>query len=321
MLDAPWLPTIYFFILESLLESALIFLIVRAALLWRALRSPAAVSRFLLLPLIIPVLFSPALHLLFPQLARLALVVQIESTFPVLANMREGSASLAPALLVVFFSLFALNAAQWVVIGLREALDNSRAVRPSELQNCAMTLTRLTVEFGVASPQLVVSEQHPFSAYVFGWRYPIITLGREWLTRLDAQELEAIFAHELAHFRRGDIWLMLVAKVCRDLMFFNPVAHYVYGRLIAAREEATDDFALRVTRKPLALASCLLKFWQARQPAHALSGGLSLVSQPSGLERRIRRLMTGSYDVQPDHQWDHFFYGLSLCLTVVFSVV
>ncbi len=321
MLDAHWLSAIYFYMLESLLEAVIICLVVQAVLQVRSLRSPVVMSRFLFLPLVIPVLLSPLLHLLFPQLTRLALIVQIENAFPFLERMREGSASLAPVLLAVFFFLFAFNLSQWLVIGLREALDSMRTTQLCYAPDCKVTLQRLAREFGVASPRLVLSERHPFSAYVFGWRYPIITLGREWFSRLDTQELEAVFAHELAHFRRGDNWLVLVAKVCRDLMFFNPLAYYIYGHLVAAREEAADDAALRVTRKPLALAACLLKFWQAQQPARVLSGSLSLASQPARLERRIRRLMTGGYDYQPARNWNHLFYGLSLVLTVVFSVV
>jgi beta-lactamase regulating signal transducer with metallopeptidase domain len=237
---------------------------------------------------------------------------------PWLVTLRPGSDNLAPVFLVVFFLLLALNVARCGVIGLREARESARNYEPALSNGNERLLRSLAVRLGVPAPHLTISERHPFSAYVFGWRRPMIMLGKEWLARLDPGEKEALFAHELAHFKRGDNWLLLVARVCRDLMFFNPLAHYVYHLLLAAREEAADDLALRTTRRPLGLASCLLKFWQAEQPVY---GGSVVGLAGANLEPRIHRLLNGSYADVPDSRADRLFYALSIILAVALSVV
>ncbi len=321
MIDSRWLLSVYSNMVESLLETAIVLAVVRIVLRWCSPCSPAVVSRFLLLPLVIPVLLSPLLHLIFPQLTRLELAMQIDRAFPMVEAISRHSVPMAPLLLVVFTLLLGLNLARGLVIALREVRDAARIAVTNDPPVGQAALTGLAARLGVKAPRLIVSARHPTAAYVFGWHRPIILLGQHWLTQLDAEELEAVFAHELAHFKHGDTWQVLVAQVCRDLMFFNPLAHHVYQRLIAAREEAADDRAMQVTRKPLALASCLVKFWQAQQLAPALAGGLALAGQPARLERRIYRLITAGDETRPDRNLDGVFYGLCVALTVLLTVV
>jgi beta-lactamase regulating signal transducer with metallopeptidase domain len=317
MLNADFLSPIYLFMLESALECAIIYLTVR--IIWRvfSVHNPAMVSRFLLLPLVIPVLLSPFLHVLFPQLEQLALIVQIERALPILERMQHSSLALAPVLLIVFACLLVFNVMQWLIVSLYEVLRcaETRSIHSPTLER---SLARLAAKFGVTDPRLIISQRRPCAAHIFGWRQPIISLGQHWSTHLDDEELEAVLAHELAHFKRGDNWQNMIAKVCRDLMFFNPLVHYIYRQLVMAREEASDDLALQVTHKPLALASCLLKFWRVRQPA---SIGLPFSGQGGGVEQRITRLMADDYRYQGDREWNGLFYGLSITLTVLLSVV
>ncbi len=319
MPDAEWWSQVYFVALESVIESAIIYLILRIG--WRVfrLRNPAMVSRLLLLPLVIPVLLSPGLHVLFPQLEQLALIEQIERAFPILEVMRHRATSIAPLLLIVFVCLFGLNVAQWLAVALRVVLSNTPG-RSIQVSQPAARLARLADQFGVHRPQLIVSQRRPCTAQVFGWRRPIIVLGQNWFERLDSSELEAVLAHELAHFRRGDNWQMLMAKVCRDLMFFNPLVQHIYRELIAAREEAADDLALRITHKPMALASCLLKFWRVQQ-LEPVGAGSSFVGQPHDLELRIQRLMADGYTYQIDPEANGLFYAVLIMLTLILSVV
>ncbi len=319
MPDAVWVSQVYFFALESILESAIIYLIVR--IVWRVfkLRNPAMVSRFLLLPLVIPVLLSPILHMLFPPLEPLALIEQIEHAFPMLEVIQHRAALFAPLLLIVFVCLFGLNVAQWLVVALREARSDTPGRSLHSVQPATLA-ARLADQFGVHHPQLIVSQRRPGTAHVFGLRRPIIVLGQNWLTRLDSSELEAVVAHELAHFKRGDNWQMLIAKVCRDVMFFNPLAQHIYRELSAAREEAADDLALRITHQPMALASCLLKFCRGQQ-LEPTGAGSSLVEQPHDLESRIQRLIANAYMDQLDQEAKGLFYALLITLTLVLSVV
>jgi beta-lactamase regulating signal transducer with metallopeptidase domain len=57
-------------------------------------------------------------------------------------------------------------------------------------------------------------------------------------------ELRHIFLHELAHVKRGDMWLNWLVTVLQILHWFNPVIWFAFARLRADRELACDELAL-----------------------------------------------------------------------------
>jgi len=314
MFETNWLSAVFNYVVESAIELALVFLAVKVVLRVGKLHDPAALGRFLLLPLIIPALLSPILHLVFPQLSHFAIIVQIENAFPALGRVRLYEEFLSPVLIMAFLLILIYNLAWGLAISLREV----RHAFGTDL-NDKTTLTRLARKFDVAEPSIVVSERHPTCAYVFGWFHPVIALGKDWLLQLDPKEREAVLAHELAHYKRSDNWQMIIARTCCALMFFNPLAHHVYRELSEAREKAADDLALRVTRNPLALASALLKFWQMEASSIAsISEGFA--TRDNDLENRIRRLCDYD-DVFPTTNANGLYYSLFVMLTLVLSLV
>lgn len=284
------------------------------------LNSPAAKGRFLLLPLIIPVVFSPALHLIFPWLEHFAIIVQIETAFPFLVNIRSYESYVAPFLVAAFLLILTYNLLTGFAVTLREVRSNSQT-RLFANVNGQKTLNGLASEFALSAPLLTISTRHPEAAYICGWKYPIVTLGSKWIHQLDPEEIEAVFAHELAHFKRGDNWQMLIAKTCRDLMFFNPLAHHIYTKYIEACEQAADDLAIQITQKPLALASSLVKSWRMQQPITLSRIGANLIAQPAQLEKRILRLMNYEIDNHGIISNNALFYCISIALIIVLSLV
>jgi len=298
----------------------IIFLVIKAVTWMNGLNSPAAKSRFLLLPLIIPVVFSPVLHLIFPRLERFAIIVQIEKAFPILGNIRSYESYVAPFLVLAFLLLLTYNLLTGFAVSLREVRSKPRD-KLSAHRNGQKILNRLANQFTVSQPLLTISTRHPKAAYIFGWKHPIVTLGSEWIHLLDIEEIEAVLAHELAHFKRGDNWQMLIAKTCRDLMFFNPLAHFIHNEYNETLEQAADDLALQVTHKPLALASTLLKFWHMQQTITTLVGSAGFAAHPHQLEKRIRRLCNYSQNFETTQSSNGLFYSLSIALTVVLSII
>ncbi len=57
-------------------------------------------------------------------------------------------------------------------------------------------------------------------------------------------ELRHIFLHELAHVKRGDMWLNWLVTSLQIFHWFNPVIWYAFARLRADRELACDELAL-----------------------------------------------------------------------------
>ncbi len=79
---------------------------------------------------------------------------------------------------------------------------------------------------------------------------------------LDEDELEAVLAHELGHIVHKDAFQKSLATAYKVAFPFDLLARLVEAALYRERELDADDFSARITRKPLALASALLKMYE-----------------------------------------------------------
>ncbi len=287
----------------------------------KGLHGPSTKSRFLLLALVIPVVISPGVHLIFPWVDRLAISMQIEEALPILNGLRSWEHLAAPFMVIAFILLSGYNLLAGLAVSLRETRTDAKqgwAVSRREQK----IVERLAKRFALPhQPLLIVSRRRPATAYSFGWWRPIITLGSECLSSLKADEIEAILAHELAHFKRGDNWRLLLAKTCRNLMFFNPMAYLVYAEFSEACEQSADDLALLVTHEPLALASGLLKFCRMENMHKVPSGSMGFLRRNNQLGCRILRLVNYCEDQELVVASNTLFYSLAITLAVVLSLI
>jgi len=111
----------------------------------------------------------------------------------------------------------------------------------------------------VPAPEVGVVDRCRGGAYVVGTRRPLLVVDRQLVARLDDEELEGVLAHELAHVRRRDTPVAQLLGIVRDVMFFVPGGGWAVQQLHRERELAADQLAVRITRRPGALASGLLK--------------------------------------------------------------
>jgi beta-lactamase regulating signal transducer with metallopeptidase domain len=120
-----------------------------------------------------------------------------------------------------------------------------------------------------------------------------ILLPSELLGRLEAAELNALLAHELAHVRRRDHWMRLVETGACVLFWWYPAVWWIRRRLRAAEERACDVEVLRVNPgRARAYAEGLLKtldFLSSRGGAiPALATGASETRQ---IKERLTMIM------------------------------
>lgn len=106
---------------------------------------------------------------------------------------------------------------------------------------------------------------------------------------LDADELRAVLAHELAHVARGDATALLLIEGVRRLLFFQPLVHLAAGRAGEAAEACSDEWVRRLGLGP-SLAGGLLTVARRmrRERGRLLVAGLS---RGKGLGDRVRRLL------------------------------
>lgn len=82
------------------------------------------------------------------------------------------------------------------------------------------------------------------SAATVGWLHPIILLPTHWRCWSE-KELGAVLAHELAHIRRGDFLIRLLAQCSCALHFYQPLVYWLSRRLYLQQELAADALGAR----------------------------------------------------------------------------
>lgn len=152
------------------------------------------------------------------------------------------------------------------------------------------------------APRLLVSESVA-SPLATGLLDPVVVLPAKAVRRLPVEALRMALAHELAHLRRGDLWLGWVPALAEALLFFHPLARRAAREYALAREEACDAEALRLTgAEPADYGELLIAFGVTRGAGtaaalgasahvHALHRRLSMLEHVDAVPARSRRLL------------------------------
>jgi beta-lactamase regulating signal transducer with metallopeptidase domain len=82
------------------------------------------------------------------------------------------------------------------------------------------------------------------SPSVCGLRRPVILIPEEMLAQLSVHELRSVLFHELAHIKRGDLWLNLLQAVLQVVYFYHPLLWVANVRIRRVREQAVDETVL-----------------------------------------------------------------------------
>jgi HEAT repeat protein/beta-lactamase regulating signal transducer with metallopeptidase domain len=118
----------------------------------------------------------------------------------------------------------------------------------------------------------------------------------ERLFELDAEQQRAAIAHELAHVVRRDPQWRIAMDLVERVLFFQPLNRLARARLSDAAEFLCDQWAVRHTQSPLALARCLSEVasWST---AHRSAAGISAMARgESAMVRRVTHILNGAAD-------------------------
>jgi WD40 repeat protein/beta-lactamase regulating signal transducer with metallopeptidase domain len=79
---------------------------------------------------------------------------------------------------------------------------------------------------------------------VGGLLRPSVIIPPDLNESLTPNQLTWVLLHELAHVRRGDLWVVVFQRVAQAVFFFNPAVHLANWIIDELREYACDDAAL-----------------------------------------------------------------------------
>ena len=207
------------------------------------------------------------------------------SAAPQLSNAHRIERSLpwiVPVWLIGVCVLLARAAA-----GLRRVAQlHSRAVSsfPSSWQHAG---DRIAMRLRLARAVRIVELGDVDVPLVIGWLRPVVVLPIAALAQLNAAQVEAILAHELAHVRRHDYFVNLMQTLAETLLFYHPAVWWLSARIRSEREHCCDDVAVAVCGDPVVYAAALagLEEWR--------TAGIGLAAAATGgsLVNRVRRIL------------------------------
>ena len=130
--------------------------------------------------------------------------------------------------------------ASWLIIRLsnlrREHLKNQQQANlPDRFKELLeVTARKLNLK---KVPQVILTNKVCCPA-VFGVFRPVLLMPADNLKNLTRQDTEHILLHELAHIKRGDLWVSLFQTVLQIVYVYNPLLWVANAKIRKVREES-----------------------------------------------------------------------------------
>jgi TonB family protein len=131
------------------------------------------------------------------------------------------------------------------------------------------------------------------------------------------ERIRIVLGHELAHVRRGDWAVQLLADCVRSAYWFNPLAWVACWRLRLESEHACDDAVLRLGVAAPDYATQLLDLARLFRHSRRSFFPAPAMARPSDLERRVRVMLNERIDRSPVGRLSGWIVALALVALTV----
>ncbi|HEY9259181.1 M56 family metallopeptidase, partial [Chitinophaga sp.] len=121
---------------------------------------------------------------------------------------------------------------------------------------------------------------------------PVILVPLGMLTKLSADQVEAILLHELAHIRRNDYFVNLLQSFAETLFFFNPAVLWLSSLIRAERENCCDDMVVAGPSSRKVYISALVAFQQHYINDNSIGMAMAFPGKQHTLLDRVRRIVS-----------------------------
>jgi len=147
-------------------------------------------------------------------------------------------------------------------------------------------------DLGASDIKVRVSDGSAISAFTYGIFRPVMCISKGLVEKISDNELKALLAHEIGHIRQRDNLAIFLALFVRDFLWLLPISHHLFSIFIHEKEYAADDFAVKVTGKPLDLASAIISVAKLSHGVKAFSPAYAtFFSTQATVKTRVSRLV------------------------------
>lgn len=240
---------------------------------------PAAVSTIASAPL-------PTRSELQPSAGTVASTMTVVATPSLAAQLAQVTAHHARSALLAAWLAGLVLALVPLIAPWRRARAQRRHSTPAADPTLLALCARRSRELGLArTPSLRICTAIDSPQVIGLWR-PTVLLPAEHA--LSAGELAMALDHELAHLRRGDLWMAWAPALAQRLFFFHPLVHWAMREYALHREAACDAQVLQHAHAAPQDYGRLLLRLGVSHPLHAGLAGASPTFE--NLKRRLTML-------------------------------
>ncbi len=128
--------------------------------------------------------------------------------------------------------------------------------------------------------------------FLFGIISPRILFSEDLLHSLSSDEQEHIFLHELAHHKRGDISVALLATILQILHWFNPVIWFAFYKMRLSRELACDELVLSKIKinQSREYGNTLISLLKQSSKGYHMPLTVGIIDNTNGLKGRLEMI-------------------------------
>src|SRR5688572_5939828 len=173
-----------------------------------------------------------------------------------------------------------------VALGMARVAWLDRVTKPAQDESWLLLVEQLSRELGLTRTVRVLQAQAPAMPMTWGIRRPAILLPAE-ADAWPAERRRDVLLHELAHVKRHDFFVQLIARVACAVYWFHPLVWLAATRLREERERACDDHVLRAGATPSAYATHLLEIARGLRAGPATSLASVAMARPAQLATRL----------------------------------
>ena len=173
-----------------------------------------------------------------------------------------------------------------IVVGMARIAWLDRVTKPVQDEDWLLLVEELSRELGLTRYVRLLRATVPAMPMTWGMRRPAILLPADADQWSDEQRRDVLL-HELAHVKRHDFFIQLIARIACAVYWFHPLVWLAATRLREERERACDDQVLRAGATPSVYAAHLLEIARGLRAARATSLASVAMARPAQLATRL----------------------------------
>jgi bla regulator protein BlaR1 len=222
----------------------------------------------------------------------------VDAAGPIVAETTAGEAMASVTQVTwegIVFVVWAAVAAAMVLLLVQRAVFVCGLVRQGRDANNLMkdVLDYCRGQMGVRGKVGLKVSANATSPAVCGLFRPVILVPQNLGSELGSSHLRVVLLHELAHIKRGDLWVNLVQTVLQIVYFYNPLLWAANAVIRRVREQAVDESVLvAMGEKAQQYPQTLIDVAKLAFKRPALSLRLiGVVESKSALKGRIKHIL------------------------------